>query len=91
MESKTSFQAFGAALAAWIAERTGEPVLARACAGTIATGEAITTPACVPVLSPNLWPVSRLEMLREHPPGGHSAGPAITTSFFGEAAVPCRG
>ena len=45
MKTKTDFQAFGAAVAAWIAERTGEPVSASACADTLATGEAIITAA----------------------------------------------
>ena len=43
MKTKTDFQAFGAAVASWIAERTGEPVSASACADKLATGEAIIT------------------------------------------------
>ena len=85
MKTKTDFQAFGAAVASWIAERTGEPVSASACADTLATGEAIITAARVPVLIPDLWPVSRLEMLYV-PPEGTPAGPAITASFSGEVS-----
>ena len=79
MKTKTDFQAFGAAVAAWIAERTGEPVSASACAETLTTGEAIITAARVPVLIPALWPGSRRGML-SGPPAGPTAGPAGTPS-----------
>lgn len=39
----------------------------------------------MPVLIPDLWPVSRLEMLYV-PPEGTPAGPAITASFSGEVS-----
>ena len=87
MDNKTNFQAFGAAVAAWIAERTGEPVSASACANTLATGEAIITAARVPVLIPVLWSVSMLEMFYV-PPEGTPAGPAIAASFAGQVSRP---
>lgn len=85
MDTKTDFQAFGAAVAAWVAERTGEPIPASACAETFSTAEAIITACRVPVLIPDLWPVSKLEMLYV-PPDDVPAGPAITASFSGEVS-----
>lgn len=85
MKTKTDFQFFGAAMAAWIAERTGDPVSASACTDRLATGESIISAARVPVLIPDLWPVPRLE-LGHVPPEGTPAGPAITASFSGEVS-----
>ena len=85
MNTKTDFQAFGAAVAAWVAERTGEPVTASMCAETLSTAEAIITACRVPVLIPDLWPVSKLEMLYV-PPEGTPAGPAIAASFAGQVS-----
>ena len=39
----------------------------------------------MPVLIPDLWPVSRLEMLYV-PPEGTPAGPAIAASFAGQVS-----
>ena len=85
MDTKTDFQRFGASVAAWVAERTGEPIPASACADTLATAEAIITACRDPVLIPDLWPVSRLEMLYV-PPEGTPAGPAIAASFAGQVS-----
>ena len=85
MNTKTDFHTFGTAVAEWVAERTGEPIPASMCAETLSTAEAIITACRVPVLIPDLWPVSRLEMLYV-PPEGTPAGPAITASFSGEVS-----
>lgn len=87
MDTKTDFQHFGAAVAAWVTERTGEPIPASACAETLSTAEAIITACRVPVLIPDLWPVSKLEMLYV-PPDDVPAGPAIAASFAGQVSRP---
>lgn len=81
--TKTDFQAFGASMAVWIARRTRDPVPVGACAETIATAESIVTACRVPVLVPDLWPNSRLEMLYV-PPEDTPPGPAIAANFSGE-------
>ena len=77
------------AIAAWIAERAGEHVPAGACAGTLAAAEAIFAAARVPVLIPDLWPESRLELLYV-PPENAATGPAsfAATSLPGAVSRP---
>ena len=87
MNTKTDFHTFGTAVAEWVAERTGEPIPASACAETLSTAEAIITACRVPVLIPDLWPVSKLEMLYV-PPDDVPAGPAIAASFAGQVSRP---
>ena len=85
MSTKTDFQAFGSTVAAWVAERTGEPISASVCAETLATAETIVTASRVPFLISDLWPASRLEVLYV-PPEGTQAGPATSASFSGEVS-----
>lgn len=83
MDNKTDFQIDAEAVAAWVYQQTGESLPVELYAESLTTAEAIITVCRVPVLIPDLWPVSKLELLYL-PPDDVQPGPAIAASFSGQ-------
>lgn len=83
MNNKTDFQNDAEDLAAWVCQQTGESLPVELYAETLTTAEAIISVCRVPVLIPDLWPVSKLELLYL-PPDDVQPGPAIAACFSGQ-------
>lgn len=82
-QSKTNHETDAAAVAEWVYQQTGESLPVSQYAESLTTAEAIITACRVPVLIPDLWPVSGLELLYL-PPDGVQPGPAIAANFSGQ-------
>lgn len=82
-QSKTNYETDAADLAEWVCQQTGESLPASLYAETLTTAAEIIGACCVPVLIPDLWPVSKLELLYL-PPDDVQPGPAVAANFAGQ-------
>lgn len=82
-QNKAIHETDAAAVADWVRQQTGESLPVELYAESLTTAEAIITACRVPVLIPDLWPVSGLELLYL-PPDDVQPGPAIAANFSGQ-------